>query len=323
MKINKKLLLEIELDLQLNAPFVRGQELSVKNCWHFSTDGKAVDMLFYDDGDFIAGMNRIYLVHKDFPRVIILAFCLMDTHLHFILHGPFADCNKFMHEYVRRTSHYISLTQKERHKLENVPIDYQVIDDQRYLKTAICYTVKNPPVGGMMYMGWDYPWSSGPLYFRAKGAWCAPAFNTGLLPPKAAGDNLEPGFQEKLRLRSIAPESIRMTGGMVHPGEYVAWELVERLFKSYKSYNYFMCITKEEDVEARGGAISRLSIPMQEMRQHRNEVCRELFGTEHTRTLATAQRIKLAKVLKSRYNSSTKQIIRLTGLVYNEVKNLL
>lgn len=62
---------------------------------------------------------------------------------------------------------------------------------------------------------------------------------------------------------------------------------------------------------------------MQEMRQHKNKVCRELFGVDGIRTLSTTQRLKLARVLKSRYNSSLKQIARLSGLVYPEVKDLL
>ena len=44
-----------------------------------------------------------------------------------------------------------------------------------------------------------------------------------------------------------------MIDGLVFPGEYVAYEVVERLFKTCKSFNYFFCKTKEEDVDARGG----------------------------------------------------------------------
>ena len=114
-----------------------------------------------------------------------------------------------------------------------------------------------------------------------------------------------------------------MTGPMVFPGEYVAWELVERIYKTCKSFNYFFCITKEEDIEARGGTLSLLSLPMQEMRQHKNDVCKELFGVGSIKTLNTQQRIRVAKTLRARYNSSIKQIARLCGLVYEEVKDML
>ena len=43
MKLDQKLLAQIEADLGLNVPFVKGQKIKIKNCWHFSTDGNAVD----------------------------------------------------------------------------------------------------------------------------------------------------------------------------------------------------------------------------------------------------------------------------------------
>lgn len=56
--------------------------------------------------------------------MISLAFALMDTHVHFVLYGEFRECNSFMHEYVRRTSSYISIKYRERHKLKNLAIQH-------------------------------------------------------------------------------------------------------------------------------------------------------------------------------------------------------
>lgn len=101
------------------------------------------------------------------------------------------------------------------------------------------------------------------------------------------------------------------------------YDTVEKIFRTCNGFNFFLCRSKEEDVEAKGGSISLLSLPLQEMREHRNEICKELFGKEGVRSLTTQQRIRLAKTMKARYNSSTKQIIRLSGLVYNEVKDMI
>ena len=84
-----------------------------------------------------------------------------------------------------------------------------------------------------------------------------------------------------------------------------------------------MCISKDSDVESRGGSISHLSIPMQEMRQHKNELCHKLFGVNDIRSLSVTDRIRLARTLKHQYNSSIKQIARLCGLVYDEVKDII
>lgn len=235
MKLDQKLLAQIVSDLGLDLPFVKGRKINIRNCWHFSTDGNAVDAMFYDDDDFIAGMNRIYVVVQGY-RVVILAFSLMDTHLHFILYGTFEECNRFMHEYVRRSSWYISVTHGESHKLDGVPINYQPVDTDTYLKTVICYTVKNAPVGGIMFNALDYPWSSGPLYFKRPGLWSSPRWMDDDMAPLSQLSALR--HRQVLRTRDMdrVDENVRMVGRLVFPGEYTAYEIVERLFKTCKSF---------------------------------------------------------------------------------------
>ena len=324
MEISQELLRQVVSDLGLDVPFVKGRKIEVKNCWHFSTDGNAVDAMFYNPGDFIDGMNRIFVTVQGY-RVIILAFSLMDTHIHFILYGCFDECNRFMHDYVRRTSRYIAVKHGDHNKLDGVPIRHQAVDTDFYLKVVICYTIKNAPAGGIPYNALDYPWSSGPLYFRRGGEWSSPSWISES-PDETRQVLLEGVRQQHKVLKSHSLPTtgpVRMTGPIVFPGLYVAYEVVEMIYKTCKSFNYFFCITKEEDVDARGGTLSHLSIPMQEMRQHKNEVCTTLFGTKSVKLLSTDQRIHLARVLRARFNSSKKQIIRLCGLVYDEVKDMI
>lgn len=322
MMLDKKLLEELTSDLGLKNPFVKGKDNPVRRCWHFSTDGNAVDIIFYDETDFINGMNRIYVTLQKY-RVVILAFSLMDNHLHLVLYGDFDECNRFMHDYVRRTSHDISVRHGLQHKLENVPINHQVVDTDFYLKTVICYTIKNAPVAGIRYNAWSYPWSSGPLYFNRPGYWCSPGWLTatgGTITTDSLGLRAR---LAALKTKETPAFSARMIGPVVFPGDYVAYEIVEQLFKTHKSFNFFLCLSKEEDVEARGGSISHLSIPIQEMRQHKTEICQELFGVSSVKFLSTKQRLMLARTMRARYNSSLKQIIRLSGLVYEEVRDIL
>ena len=311
---------QIASDLAIDAPFVKGKDNPVRNCWHFSTDGNAVNYLFYDEPDFKDGMNRVFLVWQKFD-VTILAFTLMDTHVHFVLHGPWDECNRFVHEYVRQTSQHIRIRFGEERKLSSVPIHHQEIDTDRYLKTVICYVVKNAPVGGIPFNGFDYPWSSGPLYFREKGpsSWAAPLW-TGHVPSEVYGKR---AARNLLKTRHTPGLRLKLIDGIIFPGTYVPYDLVEKIFKSHKSYNYFLCRSREDEVDARGGSISLLSIPIQEMRQHKSEICQELFGERTVKKLNTQERLRLAKTLRARYNSSLKQICRLTGLVYEEAQHLL
>ncbi len=322
MKINDELLEQMTADLALDRPFTKGKNISVKNCWHFYTDGSSVDRIFDDDKDFTNAMNRIFVVNIRF-NVAILAFCLMDTHMHFVLYGEFKDCNKFMHEYIRLTSRDISVKHKEKKKLFRLPLSHQYIDNDYYLKTVITYVIKNAPVGGLGYNAWDYPWCSGGLYFRENSCgWTSPAWKNSLNLRSMSGMT----YRERrsiLRTKDDIKLDVPVIGNIIFPGEYVAYEIVERLFKSNRSFNWFMCISKEEEIESRYGSISLLTIPIQEMRQHRNTICEELFGCSSVRSLNTSQRIKLAKTLRSRYNSSIKQIARLCGLIFDEINELI
>lgn len=306
-------------DLGLDHPFVKGQDVLIKECWHFSTDGNAVSEIFKDEEDFRAGMNRVFVVWKKYNPVI-LAFVLMDTHVHFVLYGDYDCCIGFMHEYVRRTSIYMNRKYGETKKFSNLPINYQTIDNDFYLKVVICYVVKNATVGGLPFLASDYPWSSGPLYFRRSAGWATARWKKEDNYSSACGVCEQ---RDLLKCRETFEKEILVADGIVFPGEYVAYSLVERVYRTVKSFNYFMCMSKESEVEARGGTISHLSIPMQEMRMHRIEVSRELFGEENLKKLDTARRLRLAKALKARYNSSTKQIVRLCGLCLDEVKGMI
>ena len=323
MNISNDLLAELTRDLGLDVPFVKGQTISVNKCWHFYTNGADVDAMFYDEADFVSAMNRIFVTRLGF-KVVILAFTLMDTHVHFVLYGELEECVRFMKEFIRLTSQHIENRHGEQKKLSEVNVSYQPITDDRYLKTVICYTLKNAPVGGLGFNALDYPWSSGPLYFKRSGLWCSPAWDVPLVPGSYRLEQI--GFNERrtvLQTRKTIPLDTLMIGQLVFPGEYVAAEVVERLFKTCRSFNFFMCSSREDDVESRGGCLSQLTMPIQELRQHKRQMCAELFGTEKTNCLEMTQRLRLARALRSRYNCSPKQIAKVCGLVYNDVKDRL
>lgn len=97
----------------------------------------------------------------------------------------------------------------------------------------------------------------------------------------------------------------------------------KELFRTHRSFCIFLGTSKESDVESRGGEISRLSLPDHELRKFRDELCLRMFGKGSTNSLSTRERIMLAKAMKRQFNSSSKQLARLTGLVFKEVAGLL
>ena len=320
MKISSQLLRKIESDLALNAAFRKGEDIPVANCWHFCTDGNAVDAMFYGRRDFIDGMNRIYLAFRKYPNVTILAFVLMDTHFHLVMHGDYNDCNNFVHEYLRRTSMYISFMHGDRKKLLGIPVCSQRIDTDIYLKKAICYVIKNPTSAGLSYLPYDYPWSSGALYFRKNGLWTSPVWRGGEYYTHGLENMGILKRRSYLRCRDVEFQDVPVSKGLIFPGEFVAVEIVERVFRTCRSFNYFMGNSREDDMDSHAMLISRLSMPIQEIRQHRNELSLELFGKTGLRNFDMAQRVKLARALRKKYGCSAKQVCKVCGLIHDEVK---
>lgn len=321
MKTSIELIELARQDLGIDTRFIRGQDKQVRRCWHFSTDGTNVAGIFNDEADFAAGMNRIFFALQHY-EALILAFCLMDTHVHFVLWGEYGECNRFIHEYIRRTSIFMANARGENRWLYSIPVSCQAITDDRYLKTVICYVIKNPPVSGISSMASDYPWSSGPLYFRYPGTWASPAWSDGsyCARPVFGRNEQKRVFHTKEEL----PQGIRvMSGNLIFPGEYVAVQIVESLFCTCRSFNYFMCISKSGDIESREEIVSRLSIPLRELRQYRDDLSKEYFGAAGLRGLDTSRRLRLARGLRSKYHCSVKQLCRVCGLVWSEVGALI
>ena len=315
MRLSEELRHRVREDLGLLAPFSRGQDITIRNCWHFSTDGNFSSVLFQDETDFIDGMNRVCIVSMK-HKVVILAFVLMDNHLHFILHGDLTECIIFMQDYIRRTSVAFHQRHGVSHIFKGVPVNHQAVTTDRYLKTAICYVFKNPPCAGTRFMGWNYPWGSGGMYFRMDERWSSSkriqhGSGPGSGPneydeasprsePAVANSTSDMSKNQRKRYfktNAAIPDGLAMHEGIVLPYEYVAVDIVEELFRSTRSFNYFMCITKEDEIEKKGGYISRLSIPDNELRQCRDELLKERFG-KGIRMLGTDERLLRGKLLK-------------------------
>lgn len=310
---------QIDLDLAVNAPFIKGQTNKVKNCWHCCSDGKSTDGMFLDTEDFRHGMNRIYTVSKKF-RIRILAFALMDTHVHFIIYGTEQECLAFLHEYIRLTSMYMNGKYGSIKKFLELGVSCIEITDDLYLKTSICYVLRNPFAAGLPFLFLDYPWSSASLYFRLQDNWTSPQWQA---VPGEATDFTFREYRAKIKSRVKEDRSIQMIGNLIHPLEYTDNKTVEKIFRTPRAFFAFACQNKEEEMDMKFGVFSRLSMTISELRENRRLISRELFGTEELRQLGFEQRLKLAKTLNRRYHSSPEQILRSCGLKIAECKHLL
>lgn len=320
MKTKEELEKDLRRDLQLDVAYVPGIIKRIRNCWHVSTDGAFSDVMFEDAADFVNAMNLIAKCYLAFP-ILILAFCLMDNHVHFVLYGERAETERFIREFLRRVSYCISIRYGRRNVLSSIPLSIEEISDEEYLKNAICYDINNPTVGGIRYNYFDYPWSSGSLYFRSSSAWTSPVWSADKLKTfKELPYSVRSSFD---RSGKMIPKEWHLAGDIIFPGDYVSVDAVESLFHSHKAFCFLCGRRNEKEIEKIDGLFNALSLPDCEMRQHRNELAREMFGCSKIHSLSVPERIRLAKQLKRNFMCSTKQTARMVCLPYGQLEKML
>lgn len=288
-----------------------------KGFYHLFSDGFRTDVLFQDKIAFIAGMNIIaqsYLC----SNVKILAFILMDNHVHFILYGTIEDCIHFKDKFYHKFAIWYSNHNKGR-ILNVLEFDIKELTDERYLLNSIAYVLRNGIAAGFAYCPDDYKWSSAGLYFRS--------------PEKL--ETITSGWSSisELSIRAIRrvmhshteiPSNWKITSeGFIWPGNYVDYKMVESLYHTPKSFAFFMGQSKEEDINKSLGMVSKVALPDIELREKAVELSMKMFKTSYVRKLSVPDRLSLAKELRRMYRCSAKQIARVVHLEEMYVKELI
>ena len=288
-----------------------------KRYYHLYSDGFRSDSLFEDKPAFIAGMNIIALCFLK-CAISIPAFCLMDNHVHFILYGTYEECERFKKKFIHRYSIWFFNRYSEK-RLSNIDFDIKEIDDERYLLTSIPYVLRNSIASGYKFCIDDYPWSSGGLYFR--------------LPDKlkmltAGWRKISDLSTRELRrsiqtLDDLPGNWIISPEGFIWPGNYIDYKAVEQLYRTPKSFAFFMGQTKEEEINRSLGMHNEVCLPDMELREKAVTHCLRMFNTTNLRRLDSQKRIALARQLHKEYKCSSKQIARIIHLDPIYIKELV
>lgn len=277
---------------------------SGRGYYHICSDGNRASVLFPDTRDFKAAMNRIAVLSLRMD-VVILAFVLMDNHFHFIVKAPSGDdAEMFANEFKRLTGIYEAHERDVSKSISRLPVKVLDILDADSLKTQICYTAKNP-TKARMSMFYDYPWGTGPLYFQKSKF------------PSAA-KRVDSFTQEQIRkickTRIDIPGDWLIHDGILLPVNYIPVDEVEQLFRSTRSYMYFLSLNKDDEIEHDMGDWNELRLTDIELRQERDRHARERFGKHRLRDMSIPERLKIARFLKNKYLCSRKQLARIVQL---------
>lgn len=296
-------------------PVMENTGISTGGFYHICSDGNSSAVLFRNESDFKAAMNRLAICTLHRP-VEIYAFVLMGNHFHIV--GRFAsedDGFAYAIEFKRLTGKYITDVYQEKASLCRLPVKVLPIHDADYLRTVIAYVVKNP-TKARMEMFYDYPWGSGSLYFSSR---CkVPDLGTVKLADLGAKPR-----RQLCRSRRDLPDGWLFKDGIILPQNYVAAAAVEQLYRTTKSYMYYLSMNKDEEIERDYGDWNALQLPDAELRIARMVLSREMFGTDNIRDLSAPDRLRLARRLQRKYLCSKKQIARIVMLPYEYLMKAL
>ena len=317
--------------------------------YHAFTRGLGKDLLFYGDADFLYGMNII-------PRYLklsgtrLLAFCLMDNHVHFVLEGCRAGCNQFIINYKRTVFSFLKKRRGKDFPETTVPGIVGIESTDR-LMTVIAYVLRNPVAAGINYLPQDYKWSSASTCFRKRRNISGEAANDACGTARdimgsvagscmhAAAGNCMPRTSDSRMPRKIEelprrerkryfidspeyPGHWTVDGnGMIYPENYIEVAKVEGLFRSVKRYLYYLSSAREAEVNLTMGHEIRLSDT--ELRREASGICLERFGTTSVGLLTIAQRLQVCKLLRSRFGASYKQLGRVMHMDSDTIREML
>lgn len=273
-------------------------------CWHLYT-AEDFEIIFVTDDDFRAGMLLIAICAMSFPGIKILAFQLMNNHLHVILSGNKDDCKSFFRMFRHRLQMYLKGLGRTV-DLSGWEESLNAVVDIDYLRTVIAYTNRNGFLVNPDETPFTYRWGTNRLFFN----------------PDAV--SLHSQSKEKLTVRHIRNvihsgafdhmAVLNMIDGYISPIVFCDIPSAMALFRD--GHHYFHLISR--DVEGQQKIAAELgeavSYTDNELFAAVVSICRKDYGIGKPSAIPSDAKLALARRMYFEYNATDKQIARILRL---------
>ena len=270
--------------------------------WHVCTDGTSQQIIFKNTEDFCAVMNALAIVLA-VSDVRLIAFALMNNHIHLIMSGSEGNCKEVFRRLVKQLKKYFK--SKGRPDILNGfdcgdPIEITTLNQMRI---EIAYVHRNPYVARSDSLPYTYKWSSGSVYFN----------DLVKSSPKTAFNKLSYALRTSIFQGRVAalPDTYCWSGEYILPVSFVDYHLGESFFRN--AAEYFVKISKiQEDhcLIARGYGEDQI-LNYEEGYSVAASLAGSMYNNHIPSTLQLAQKKELAKKLHYEYRIPNKQIASL------------
>lgn len=275
--------------------------------FHVCTDGRNLSWMFQDDMDFISGINRIAICFLKTGAKVI-AYVLMDNHVHFVLYGSMLQCKEFINLYKKLMGMHIKHRYGIAEHLRSLNTEIIRIDNEESLLNTIAYIDRNSLIAGYRYMPGEYQWGSSKYAFKD-----AQSYDWSTWKPLSSLSVREQ--REILNTRQSLPQEWMIDDkGMICPLSFLDVSVLESYFKTPLRYSYFLSKKIEGYVENEFKHSQKLFVPDKELRPIVKNITLERYGTEDVCGLCVNDRLSIARTLRYNYASTIKQISRMVQL---------
>lgn len=287
---------------------------NVTGYFHVCTDGRMLPWMFQDEEDFIAGVNRIGICCLR-THVIVVAFVLMDNHVHFVLYGNALQCKQFITLYKQLVGTWIHIKYGLQDYLKMLPADILLLDTEERLLNTIAYIDRNPVVAGYKYLPTEYPWGSARCFFKTDND----AGKTKTLSTISRREQ-----RKLLGTRVVLPGEWRVDeNGMICLESFMDVRKVELLFKTAARYSYFLTKKLEGTVEQDLESSQKTFLPDKELREVMRKMIYQDYDKVAVEELDINARLAIARKLRYDYASPKKQVARMVHLELSALEGYL
>ena len=183
------------------------------------------------------------------------------------------------------------------------------------LKRLIAYILNNPVKAGVNCFPQNYEWGSGKCYFSNFD------YNRNSHPLS------ELGVREQSR---ILRSDVRLDGkykinseGYIEPESYIRKDIVEKIFRSAKSFEYFLSTSSRDQRRDSSEESRQVVFSDTLVLSGVNEILEKRYESLDVSELSELNRTKLILELRKVFNAPPKQLARVLGLTLREVVNSL
>lgn len=140
------------------------REISESGFYHITVRGNGQQIIF--EGDHDRSMFLKYLINaRDKTKLKIIAWCLMDNHVHLLVEDEHQAISKLMHSLSSAYAVYFNRKHGRVGHLFQDRFSSTPVGADAHLLEAVQYIHNNPAKAGICQME-DYPWSSFGEYVR-------------------------------------------------------------------------------------------------------------------------------------------------------------